>query len=301
MAAFRADIGRGAPVEELRTKQAQVSALLDAAERRLEPTRADAGANFFGAFTILLREGLEAILIVVAMLVFLQKAERRELLPYVHGGWVAALAAGVATWGAATFFISISGASRELTEGVGSLLAAVVLISVGIWMHGRSQAQAWQTYIREKISRALSRRSAWFLFLLAFLVVYREVFETILFYVALWAQGGGWAMLAGAGAAGVCLAVIAWLFMTYSRRLPIAKFFAYSSVLIAILAVVLAGKGIAALQEAGWIDVRPADFVPRIDILGLFPTWEGVLGQAVVLALLIAGFWLSGRAAQARS
>src|SRR3546814_16450264 len=94
---------------------------------------------------------------------------------YVHGGWVAALLAGIATWAAATYVINVSGASRELTEGFGALFAAAVLLSVGIWMHGKAQAGAWQRYIREKLPKALSRRSAWFLFGLTFVVVYREI------------------------------------------------------------------------------------------------------------------------------
>src|SRR3546814_18663929 len=100
-------------------------------------------------------------------------------MPYVHGGWIGALVAGGATWLAATYLIDISGASRELTEGFAALFAAAVLVSVGIWMHGKSQADAWQRYIREKLSPALSRGSMWFLFLLAFVVVYREAFETV--------------------------------------------------------------------------------------------------------------------------
>ena len=84
---------------------------------------------------------------------------------------------------------------------IGSLISAAVLISVGVWMHGKGQADAWQTYIKEKLSAALSKRSAWFLFLLAFMVVYREVFETILFYAAMWSQGARTAILAGAAAA----------------------------------------------------------------------------------------------------
>ena len=157
--------------------------------RALSPQEASIGSSFAGAFTILLREGLEALLIVVAMIAFLRKAERADVLPYVHGGWIAALAAGGMTWAAATYLISISGASRELTEGFGSLIAAVVLVSVGLWMHGKAQADAWQRYVHEKLSHALSRKSAWFLFLLAFVVVYREVFETVLFYAAMWSQG----------------------------------------------------------------------------------------------------------------
>ena len=108
--------------------------------------------------------GLEALLIVVAMLAFLNKADRPELTRPVHFGWTSALAAGVATWWVATSLISVSGASRELTEGFGSLLAAAVLLFVGIWMHGKAQAGQWQRYIREKLDNALVEGSRWFLF-----------------------------------------------------------------------------------------------------------------------------------------
>jgi high-affinity iron transporter len=290
MTDLRASIGKGAPVQEVADRVARLNALLDTAERALEPQEADNLASFLGAFTILLREGLEALLIVVAMIAFLRKAERPEVLRYVHGGWVAALVAGGATWAAATFFISISGASRELTEGFGSLLAAVVLVSVGIWMHGKSHADAWQTYIRDKLSHALSKRSAWFLFLLAFVVVYREVFETILFYAAIWSQGGHLGMLAGALTAVAILAVVAWALLAYSKRLPIGRFFSLSSILMAILSVVLVGKGVAALQEAGWIDVHPVARIPRVEILGLYPTVETVTVQLVTIAILVVGF-----------
>ena len=232
------------------------------------------------------------------MIAFLRKADRQDVLGYVHGGWVAALVAGVATWAAATYLISVSGASRELTEGFGSILAAVILLSVGIWMHGKAQAGAWQRYINERLSKALSKRSAWFLFGLTFLVVYREVFETVLFYATLWNQGNSGAVAAGALAAIVLLAVIAVGMLRYSRKIPIARFFAYSSALIAILAVVLAGKGVAALQEAGLIDVQPLALVPRIDLLGLTPTVQSVLAQLVMLAAVLFGFWYNRRVAR---
>jgi high-affinity iron transporter len=148
------------------------------------------------------------------------------------------------------------------------------------------------------MSTALTRKSAWFLFGLAFVVVYREVFETILFYVALWAEGNGTAVLAGAGLGAVALIVIAWLLLRYSRNLPIGQFFLYSSLLIAVLAVVLAGKGIAALQEAGWVGVRPVD-VPRIEVIGLFPTWQGVIAQLATFCILVAAFWYNARQARA--
>ncbi|MBR7618743.1 cytochrome c/FTR1 family iron permease [Phenylobacterium sp. 20VBR1] len=296
MGDVRGAIGKAAPVSEVRSQIERLDALFASAGRALAPEKASGFSSFAGAFTILLREGLEALLIVVAMIAFLRKAERSDVLPYVHGGWIAALLAGGLTWAAATFFISISGASRELTEGFGSLIAAAVLISVGLWMHGKAQADAWQIYIREKLSHALSKQSAWFLFLLAFIVVYREVFETILFLTALWTQGGAGAVLAGVGSAIVVLAAIAWAMLRFSKRLPIGRFFEYSANLMAILAVVLAGKGVAALQEAGLLDLHPLP-LPRVELLGFFPTIEGVVAQAVTVAILVGGFWWSKQGA----
>ena len=290
MSGFRSAIERGRPVAEVQSRLTETERLLDQAEQALAPEAATDVSTFLGAFTILLREGLEALLVVIAMIAFLRKAERTEALPYVHGGWVAALAAGGVTWAIATYAIGISGASRELTEGFGSLLAAVVLLSVGIWMHSKAQADEWRRYIQQKMQGALSRGSAWFLFGLAFIVVYREVFETILFYAALWTPDNGATILAGALSATALLAVIAWAMLRYSRTLPIGKFFAYSAVLIAILAVVLAGKGIGALQEAGVIPMTPLAGVPRITLLGLFPTAEAVAAQLVTLGATLLGF-----------
>ena len=295
MGEYRAAIDQGAEPDDLANRVLVLNNLFDDAEAALAPSASSGASTFLGAFTILLREGLEALLIVVAMIAFLRKAERLEVLPYVHGGWVGALVAGLLTWVVATYAIGISGASRELTEGFGSLFAAVVLLSVGIWMHGKAQADQWQRYIREKMTRALSGRSAWFLFGLAFVVVYREVFETILFYAALWTQGNGGALLAGAVSAVALLAVIAWAMLRYSRQLPIAKVFSYSSWLMAGLTVVLAGKGVAALQEAGIIDIAPLADAPRISILGIFPTWQSILAQLLMVLAILVGFSLNRR------
>ncbi|MBA4757997.1 MAG: FTR1 family protein [Sphingosinicella sp.] len=293
MGNLRSAIGRGRPVADVEAANAEVARLFVEAEAALAPERASASSSFLGAFGVLLREGLEALLIVIAMMAFLRKTGRTDVMGYVHGGWVSALAAGALTWFVATYFIGVSGASRELTEGFGSLFAAIILISVGIWMHGKSNAEAWQRYIKEKISAALSRRSAWFLFGLTFLVVYREVFETILFYAALWAQGNGGALLAGAATATVLLGLIAWAMLRYSARLPITQFFSWSAALIAILAVVLAGKGIGGLQEAGLFGVTPLAGFPRVPILGIYPTFQTVLAQLAAAIILTAGFWFN--------
>ncbi|HEX8535091.1 MAG TPA: FTR1 family protein, partial [Allosphingosinicella sp.] len=301
MGAFRAAIASGEPEAALRERLAAMGPLLDEAEAALAPEAGTDLSTFLGAFTILLREGLEALLVVIAMIAFLRKAERPEVLPYVHGGWSTALATGAATWAIATYFVSISGASRELTEGFGALLAAVVLVSVGVWMHGKSQAEEWRRYIQEKMGRALSRGSAWFLFGLAFVVVYREVFETILFYAALWTPDNGGTILAGALAGVAVLAIVAWAMLRYSRRLPITEFFRYSAILIAILAVVLAGKGIGALQEAGVIPITLLAWAPRISWLGIFPSAEAIAAQLLTLFALLYGFRASGRKSRSLS
>jgi high-affinity iron transporter len=297
MGELRAAIAGGHDAAEVSERVAALDALFDETERVLAPDQGSDASTFLGAFTILLREGLEALLIVIGMLAFLRKADRAEMVGPVHWGWIAALVAGFATWWAATHFLSISGASRELTEGFGSILAAVILLFVGIWMHGKAQADEWQRYIREKVGLALSRKSAWFLFLLAFVAVYREVFETILFFAALSSEGRTVALVSGGAAALALLALIAVLMLRFSRRLPIAKFFAYSSALVAVLAVVLAGKGVAALQEAGLLGVTPVGWAPRIDMLGLHPTAEGLAAQAATLAVLLIGFGRNRRGA----
>ena len=299
MGGFRTAIARGESEAELRRRLAVTEALLDRAEAALAPEAESQVATFVGAFAILLREGLEALLVVIAMIAFLRKAERPEALPYVHAGWAAALVAGGATWAVATFAIGISGASRELTEGFGSLLAAVILLSVGIWMHGKSQAAEWRRYIQEKMQGALSRGSAWFLFGLAFIVVYREVFETILFYAALWTADNGATIAAGALTGLALLALIAWVMLRFSQTLPITLFFRYSAILIAILAVVLAGKGVGALQEAGLIGVTPLAGFPRLAMIGLFPTAEAIGAQVLTLVAVLVGFRSAARPGRA--
>jgi len=301
MGELRSSIAKGEPADAVAGRIADLNAELDQVDTVLTPDSGNGTSTFVGAMTILLREGLEALLIVVGMLAFLRKGDRPDMIRPVHYGWVTALVAGVATWWAATRLITISGATRELTEGFGSILAALVLLFVGIWMHGKGQADEWQRYIREKMGHALSKGSAWFLFSLAFIAVYREIFETILFYAALSAEGGAGAVLAGAAAGAVLLAIIAVLMLRFSQRLPIGKFFTYSSALIAVLAVVLAGKGIAALQEAGLIGIMPLDHFPRITVLGLFPSVETIAAQILVAVALVVGFGWNRRSSVQKS
>lgn len=274
------NIGQAQAIEQrLQKLLAEASAALD--------TSNDPLSTFLGALTILLREGLEALLIVVAMIAFLRKAERTDVLKYVHGGWIAALGSGGLTWVVATYLVNVSGASREMTEGFSAIFAAVVLLAVGIWMHQKSLAGRWQAYVKQKLSAALSKKSAMMLFLLSFVTVYREVFETVLFYAALWTPNNGLYLLSGLGLGIVILGAIGFLLLRSSARLPISQFFAWSSALVAVLAVVLMGKGVAALQKVGYLELTPIS-IPRIDVLGLYPSVQTVLAQVVILLIIVA-------------
>lgn len=297
MMALRALLRSGAPIAQVDDQAVRVGALLERARVALSSGHLSPGTVFASALLILLREGLEALLVVAAIMAFLVKAGRRDALPYVHMGWVGAIALGLLTWAAATELVAISGANRELLEGVTALVAAAMLVYVGYWLHSKSSARAWQSFIKERVGTALADRTLWAMTLVAFLAVYREMFETVLFYQALWVQVGEaerGALLAGAGAAVAALAAIGWGIFRYSVRLPLAPFFAATSILLCALAVVLAGKGVAALQEAGAI---PADLVdiPAVPWLGVFPTWQTLGAQAVVTAIIVAGFLLTRR------
>ena len=296
MGLYRAAVAAG-DVAQARAVEQSLQASLVRAQDALSQAGNDPMGVFVGALTILLREGAEALLVVIAMVAFLKKAGRQDVLPVVHAGWISALAAGGLTWFAATYMVEISGASRELTEGYSSLFAAAILLSVGIWMHQKSMAGRWQAYIRDKLSAALGRQSAIMLFVLAFVTVYREVFETVLFYAALWTEGTGAYLLAGLGLGVVLLAAVGWIMLRTSTRLPVGRFFAISSALVAVLAVVMVGKGVAALLEAGVLGITPIAG-PSLDLLGIHPSMQTMLAQLAVIAVIVVAVLFNARSSR---
>lgn len=286
---YRNLLRRRAPAAEAAAQVELLRASLDEASDRLRGGTLSAWASFAGSFLILSREGLEAILVLAAIFAFLKKSGRREALPYAHGGWIAAVLLGIGTWFAATYFIDISGASREVTEGVVALAAAAILLYVGLWLHNKSHAQQWQQFVAGKLESTLAGRGHWTLTLLAFLAVYREMFEIVLFYQALWLQGDHASLLAGAAAGAIVLIFVSWAIFYFSMKLPVRQFFGWSSVFIAALAVIFAGKGVAALQEAGLLPIDSIAFI-QLPLLGIYSNLQALLLQMLVLGLVIAGF-----------
>ena len=303
MIGYRAALDEQAPAAEVQAHADRIHGLLDSARRALGDGTLAGGVAFTSAAVILLREGLEAMLLLGAILAFLKRTERREAVRWVHAGWIAALALGIGTWVAATWLLRIGGATRELTEGITALVAAGILFYVGFWMHDKLSAQRWNAFLREQMQRALERRTLVGMAAISFVAVYREVFETVLFYQALWAQvsaDGRSAVLGGAAAAAVALAALGWAIFRFGLKLPLRQFFAGSAAVMFVLAVVFAGKGVMALQEAGKLPISPVRF-PRIDLLGIYPTLQSLAAQLLLVLAAVSLVWINrawGRAPQ---
>lgn len=301
MMALRAAIAAGQSVEAVSEQVEKIKALLERADEALSSASLSTTAAFVSSLLILLREGLEAILVLAAIIAFVRKTERHDALPWIHVGWLAALALGIATWALARYAIRISGANRELTEGVTALLAAAMLLYVGWWLHNKSNTKAWHRYIKDKVGGALGSQTLWVLAGISFLAVYRELFEIILFYETLLDQVGPQghpAVWGGVVAAAALLVIIGGAILKYSVKLPIGPFFSVTAMLLAFMAVVFAGNGIAALQEAGVFDATFVRFI-TVPVLGIHPTVQGLVTQACVLALVL-GVVVWGRMRMAR-
>lgn len=293
MMALRTAIAEGSSIESVTARTTKIKTLLDRASERLSGSNLSPNTAFVSSLLILLREGLESILIISTIIAFVVRTGRRDALPYIHVGWIGAVALGVVTWSFARYLLGISGANREVTEGLTALLAAAMLLYVGWWLHSRSNAQAWNRYVREQLNSALATRTLWTMAGLSFLVVYRELFEMILFYETLWSQAGAVghsAVVWGIAIAAVLLVLIGGMILRYSVRLPIGPFFTVASTLLAVMAIIFVGNGIAALQAAGVLDVTNVRFF-SLPLLGIHPTIQSLVPQALILALIAGGIW----------
>jgi high-affinity iron transporter len=293
MMVLRTAIDEGWPSEAVTAQTMKIKMLLDRAADTLTDGHLSPNTAFVSSLVILLREGLESILIVSTIVAFVVKTGRRDALPYIHLGWIGAMALGAMTWALARYMLSLSGVNRELTEGITALLAAAMLLYVGWWLHSRSNAQAWNQYVREQLNTALTGRTLWAMAGISFLVVYRELFEVILFYETLWSQAGAVghdAVLWGIATAALLLVLIGGMILRYSVRLPIGPFFTVASSLLAVMAVIFVGNGMAALQEAGVLDVTAVHFI-SVPLLGIHPTVQSLVPQALMLVIIAGGIW----------
>jgi high-affinity iron transporter len=244
---------------------------------------------FVQSFLIILREGFEAILVIGAVVAFLLKTGHRERLRDIWWGVAVGLLASAVTAVVLKTVLGAMPASREIIEGLTLLVAVAVLFSVSYWLISRVEAAKWQQFIREKVNNALAHGGGKALAFVAFLAVYREGAETALFYQALFDEGPRVALpiTLGLVLGFAALAVIFVLFYRYGVRIPLRPFFSVTSVLLYYMAFVFIGKGVRELQEGNAMPITLIPGFPHIEALGLYPTWQTVLAQLLLLALFV--------------
>lgn len=249
-------------------------------------------ALFLQSFVILVREGLEAILVVGALIAFLVKLGAGERRRDIYFGVGAALGASILTAIAIETVFRLSPAHQEALEAVTMVVATVMLFWVSYWLLSKIEVARWSRFVRTRLSEALGRRSTLALASVAFLAVYREGFETVLFYKALVVSGGsgpvGGPIALGFVAGAAVLAVIFVAVNRFGVRLPLRPFFAVTSAFLYLMAFNFAGTAIAELQEGGFLSLTPVHWLPRVPALGMYPTVESALAQALLLALAAA-------------
>jgi high-affinity iron transporter len=265
---------------------------IDANMQRVVDLTRPAGSGseaFLQSFLIILREGFEAILVIGAVVAFLLKTGHRERLRSIWNGVVLALVCSGLTAVILRTVLSAIPATQEIVEGATLLVAVAVLFSVSYWLISRVEAAKWQQFIREKVNTALEHGGGRALAFVAFLAVYREGAETALFYQALFNEGAHVALPIALGivAGFAALAVIFTLFYRFGVRIRLRPFFSVTSVLLYYMAFVFAGKGIRELQEGNAMPISVIPGLPTIEALGLYPTWQTVLAQLVLLTLFV--------------
>ncbi len=286
---YRAEMKRNAPVNHVEKIHADIHVDLSQALDVLQEKIGFTGL-FIQSFSIIVREGFEAILIIAALIAFLRKSRNQDKLKSIYTGVAAGILGSFATAYVVHEILHLSMASQEILEGWIMLVAVVVLFWVSYWLVSKIEAEKWQTYITKKMKTAVSTGSALALGGVAFLSVYREGFETVLFYKALYlyAGDGSQGIIPGFFAGCLVLTVVYYLINQLGIRVPIKWFFAFTSVFLYYMAFTFMGKGLHELQMGEMLSMTPANFVPQVSWLGMYPTWETFIGQMILVVAYVA-------------
>lgn len=296
---LRAAVERGAPAAELDALAATLDAKVEEARVAAEGTQSD-GALFFNSFLIMLREGFEAILVIGALATYLIRTGHKARTPLLYAGAAAGVVATFALYLAVRLLVDALPVNREILEGITALLAVVVLFYVSYWLISKIEVGKWNRFIQGKMKGALATGNGYALAGVAFLAVFREGFETVLFYQGLYTgTGHGVAISLGVLVGAAALALIFVGFYRFGVKIPMRPFFVVTSVLLYYLAIAFAGKGVHELQEAGVLATTslPAfgDFLalPVVstfaELLGVYPTVETLVAQAVLVVAIAGG------------
>ena len=260
------------------------------------------------AFLILIREGLEALLVVAAVIAYLVKSGNKRFTKWIYLGVVAGLAGSGLVAVLFTFLFGGSGPIQEISEGVCALIATLMLLWTSNWMLNKSSVEAWNNYIRNKTEAAVAGAQSKVesgqglglgmiasLAMLSFLAVFREGAETVIFYESIYSMSqDAHGMWVGGLAAAAVLIVIFLILRFTSVKIPIGPFFLVTSIVMAALVVIFAGGGIHALIEGDLIEGTYLSTVPTNDWIGLYPYVETITAQVIaaiaVVVLFVVGF-----------
>ena len=289
--------------KDVATIQQEIGAFSAGLDKALELLGGNQGgiALFFFSLTIILREGLEALLIVAAVIAYIHKSGHGDKQKVINNSVCWALGASVITALLFQWLLTNAAAGREILEGVTMLIAAVMLFGMSYWLLSKVEAQHWKAYLQKKIGTSLSQGSLIGLWLTSFLAVYREGAETVLFYFALAADAKtalDYGYLFGGLAVGIVILAVVYLIMRYSVvRLPLKPFFIFTGIFMYLMAFIFAGKGVAELIEGKAFTptlIGDGTLFPKWmgDWLGIMPYWETLLPQLVLLAAALFALWV---------
>lgn len=262
-----------------------ISRKLDTFRTEIELIQESTDYTIWDAALILLREGLEALLIIVALVAFLNKSGQNSMRKWIYLGALAGV--GVSALAAilmSTIFNSaMVDVNRELMEGYVGLLAAAMMIGVGIWLHTKSSVSSWNRYISKQMGNAISSGSVFTMASISFLSVFREGAETLVFYAGIAPKMETSKFVLGIGIALLILIVFAIVLMKASGKIPIHKLFAIATVMIYLLAFKIIGISLHTLQLREAVSTTIVNGLPVISFIGFYPTVETIIGQSVLL------------------
>jgi high-affinity iron transporter len=299
--AIKRAINEGASREEVKAALDDLASWLREDAALLDGRKESAPVVFLESLLIIVREGFEAILVVGAIIAYLLKSGNKKGTRPVYWGALIALGVSVIMAWILDRITSVAGGqNQEIIEGATMLLAVVVLFYVSNWMVSKAEAEAWSGYIESKVQSSITKGSMFSLAFAAFLAVFREGAETILFYQALLASTETYINMIwlGLGIGVIILVIIYILIRVLSIRLPLKPFFLGTSVLLFVMSITFVGNGIKELQEGNVIPVTPLPGVASVDILGIYPTRETLIPQLVLLVITVATFVIQLRRAK---
>lgn len=253
----------------------------------------DGNYSFWDSALILLREGLEAILIIMVLVSFLKRSNQEKMVKWIYSGAVAGIVLSVAAAVALSYLFNAltAGSSREMIEGWVGLMAAVMMISVGVWLHNKSSVQSWNTYLSKQIDNAMSKGSVITMASISFLSVFREGAETILFYAGIIPKMEMFDFVLGIVVALVILTIVAFILFKLSVKIPIHHFFFVATILIYVLAFKIIGTSIHTLQLTNIFPTTVIHDLPVISWIGFYPTVQTMIGQALLLSVWAFMSW----------